>query len=148
MTKSTGIAWIATVARSFFDTNILLYSDDVADPRKNALATDLIARQRANREAVLSIQVLQEYFVNAVAKLNVDVAVARRRVELFSRFELVLPDPAMVLAAISIHRLNRLSFWDSMVVEAARVSGCSILFSEDLNAGQTIAGVKIINPFA
>ena len=87
MTKSTGIAWIATVARSFFDTNILLYSDDAADPRKNALATDLIARQRANREAVLSIQVLQEYFVNAVAKLNVDVAVARRRVELFSRFE-------------------------------------------------------------
>ena len=148
MTKSTGIAWIATVARSFFDTNILLYSDDVADPRKNALATDLIARQRANREAVLSIQVLQEYFVNAVAKLNVDVAVARRRVELFSRFELVLPEPSMVLAAIDIHRLNRLSFWDSMVVEAARVSGCSILFSEDLNAGQTIAGVKIINPFA
>ena len=148
MTKSTGIAWIATVARSFFDTNILLYSDDVADPRKNALATDLIARQRANREAVLSIQVLQEYFVNAVAKLKVDVTVARRRVELFSRFELVLPDPAMVLAAIDIHRLNRLSFWDSMVVEAARVSGCSILFSEDLNAGQTIAGVKIINPFA
>ena len=147
MTKSTGIAWIATVARSFFDTNILLYSDDVADPRKNALATDLIARQRANREAVLSIQVLQEYFVNAVAKLKVDVTVARRRVELFSRFELVLPDPAMVLAAIDIHRLNRLSFWDSMVVEAARVSGCSILFSEDLNAGQTIAGVKIVNPF-
>ena len=51
------------------------------------------------------------------------------------------------LAAIDIHRLNRLSFWDSMVVEAARVSGCSILFSEDLNAGQTIAGVKIVNPF-
>ena len=147
MTKSTGIAWIATVARSFFDTNILLYSDDAADPRKNALATDLIARQRAIREAVLSIQVLQEYFVNAVAKLKVDVTVARRRVELFSRFELVLPDPAMVLAAIDIHRLNRLSFWDSMVVEAARVSGCSILFSEDLNAGQTIAGVKIVNPF-
>ena len=136
------------MARSFFDTNILLYSDDAADPRKNALATDLIARQRAIREAVLSIQVLQEYFVNAVAKLKVDVTVARRRVELFSRFELVLPDPAMVLAAIDIHRLNRLSFWDSMVVEAARVSGCSILFSEDLNAGQTIAGVKIINPFA
>lgn len=135
------------MARSFFDTNILLYSDDAADPRKNALATDLIARQRAIREAVLSIQVLQEYFVNAVAKLKVDVTVARRRVELFSRFELVLPDPAMVLAAIDIHRLNRLSFWDSMVVEAARVSGCSILFSEDLNAGQTIAGVKIVNPF-
>ena len=135
------------MARSFFDTNILLYSDDAADPRKNALATDLIARQRAIREAVLSIQVLQEYFVNAVAKLKVDVTVARRRVELFSRFELVLPDPAMVLAAIDLHRLNRLSFWDSMVVDAARVSGCSILYSEDLNAGQTIAGVKIVNPF-
>ena len=98
------------MARSFFDTNILLYSDDAFDPRKNKIAIDLIARHRANREAVLSIQVLQEYFVNAVSKLKVDVVLARRRVELFSRFELVLPDVALVLAAIDLQRLNSISF--------------------------------------
>lgn len=136
------------MARSFFDTNILLCSDDAFDPRKNKIAIDLIARHRANREAVLSIQVLQEYFVNAVSKLKVDVVLARRRVELFSRFELVLPDVALVLAAIDLQRLNSISFWDAMIVQAARVAGCAALFSEDLNAGQTIAGVKIVNPFA
>ena len=136
------------MARSFFDTNILLYSDDGFDSRKNVIATDLIARHRASREAVLSIQVLQEYFVNAVSKLKVDVVLARRRVELFSRFDLVLPDVALLLSAIDLQRLNSISFWDAMIVQAARVAGCATLFSEDLNAGQTIAGVKIVNPFA
>ena len=136
------------MARSFFDTNILLYSDDAFDPRKNKIAIDLIARHRANREAVLSIQVLQEYFVNAVSKLKVDVVLARRRVELFSRFELVLPDVSLLLAAIDLQRLNSISFWDAMIVQAARVAGCAALFSEDMNAGQTIAGVKVLNPFA
>ena len=136
------------MARSFFDTNILLYSDDAFDPRKNKIATDLIARYRTNREAVLSIQVLQEYFVNAVGKLKVDVVLARRRVELFSRFDLVLPNVALLMEAIDLQRLNSISFWDAMIVQAAHVAGCATLFSEDLNAGQTIAGVKIVNPFA
>ena len=136
------------MARSFFDTNILLYSDDAFDPRKNEIATDLIARYRTNREAVLSIQVLQEYFVNAVGKLKVDVVLARRRVELFSRFDLVLPNVALLMEAIDLQRLNSISFWDAMIVQAAHVAGCATLFSEDLNAGQTIAGVKIVNPFA
>ena len=136
------------MARSFFDSNILLYSDDAFDPRKNKIATDLIARYRTNREAVLSIQVLQEYFVNAVGKLKVDVVLARRRVELFSRFDLVLPNVALLMEAIDLQRLNSISFWDAMIVQAAHVAGCATLFSEDLNAGQTIAGVKIVNPFA
>ena len=136
------------MARSFFDSNILLYSDDAFDPRKNKIATDLIARYRTNREAVLSIQVLQEYFVNAVGKLKVDVVLARRRVELFSRFDLVLPNVALLMEAIDLQRLNSISFWDAMIVQAAHVAGCATLFSEDLNTGQTIAGVKIVNPFA
>ena len=86
--------------------------------------------------------------LNAVSKLKVDVTLARRPVELFSRFEIILPDPSMVLAAIDMHRLNLLPFWYSMAVEATRVSGCAIVISEDMNAGQTIAGVKIINPFS
>jgi predicted nucleic acid-binding protein len=136
------------VARSFLDTNILLYSDDAFDPRKNRIAVDLIAERRTRQEAVLSIQVLQEYFVNAVGKLKVEPIVARRKVELFAHFDLVVPDAAMVLAAIDLQRLNLLSFWDAMIIQAASVAGCEELISEDMQAGSTIAGVRIVNPFA
>jgi len=136
------------VARSFIDTNVLLYSDDAFDPRKNAVAVDLIARLRAHQEAVVSIQVLQEYFVNAVAKLKVDPVVARRRVELFGRFEVVVPSVDLVLGAIDLQRLHSVSFWDALILRAASAGGCEVLLSEDLQAGSTIAGVRIVNPFA
>ena len=136
------------MARSFLDTNILLYSDDAFDLRKNRIAVDLIAERRTRQEAVLSIQVLQEYFVNAVGKLKVEPIIARRKVELFAHFDLVLPDAAMVLAAIDLQRLNSLSFWDAMIIQAASVAGCEELISEDMQAGRTIAGVRIVNPFA
>jgi len=136
------------VARSFLGTNILLYSDDSFDARKNQIAVDLIADLRITKAGVISTQVLQEYFANAVGKLNLDVMLARRRVELFAKFDVVIPSVEMILAAIDLQRLNSLSFWDAMIVQAARVSGCEILLSEDMQHGQTIAGLRIVNPFA
>ena len=97
---------------------------------------------------MISTQVLQEYIVNAVGKLNLDVVVVRRRVELFSKFDIVIPSVEMILAAIDLQRLNSLSFWDAMIVQAARVSGCEILLSEDMQHVQTLAGLRIVNPFA
>ena len=70
-----------------------------------------------------------------------------RSVELFSRFDLVLPNTEMVLGAIDLQRLNGLSFWDAMILQAASVAGCEVLISEDMQAGRTIAGVRIVNPF-
>ena len=136
------------MARSFLDTNILLYSDDRFDARKNRIAVDLLVDLRLAHAGVISTQVLQEYIVNAVAKLNLDVMVVRRRVELFSKFDMVIPSVEMILAAIDLQRLNSLSFWDAMIVQAARVSGCEILLSEDMQHGQTLAGLRIVNPFA
>ena len=136
------------MARSFLGTNILLYSDDSFDARKNQIAVDLIADLRITKAGVISTQVLQEYFANAVGKLNLDVMLARRRVELFAKFDVVIPSVEMILAAIDLQRLNSLSFWDAMIVQAARVSGCEILLSEDMQHGQTIAGLRIVNPFA
>jgi predicted nucleic acid-binding protein len=135
------------VARSFLDTNVLLYSDDAYDARKNTIAVELIAALRARQEAVVSIQVLQEYFVNAVGKLKVDAIIARRRVELFGRFAVVVPTVDIVLAAIDLQRLHTISFWDAMIVQAASAGGCQELLSEDMQAGRTIAGVRIVNPF-
>jgi predicted nucleic acid-binding protein len=135
------------VARSFLDTNILLYSDDSFDARKNRIAVDLLVDLRTRREGVLSTQVLQEYFVNAVKKLKLDVVLARRRVELFANFDVVPPSAAMILSAIDLQRLNNLSFWDAMIIQAASASGCEVLLSEDMQHSRSIAGLRVVNPF-
>jgi predicted nucleic acid-binding protein len=140
-------AWIATVARSFIDTNLLLYCDDRADPRKQEIALQHWTQLRRSGEGVLSIQVLQEYYRNAVAKVGLDAAFARRRVEQHSRFQVVIPSVALVLAAIDLTRLLSISFWDALIVEAARSAACELLLSEDLQHGQIIAGVRVLNPF-
>jgi predicted nucleic acid-binding protein len=133
--------------RSFFDTNILVYADDKANPAKQRHALDLIAEYRRARTGVVSMQVLQEYFVIVTRKLGVDAAIARRKVELLAEFDVAAPDITDILAAIDLHRLHGFSFWDALVIRSAKQSGCNVLFSEDMQAGRTIDGVKIVNPF-
>jgi predicted nucleic acid-binding protein len=133
--------------RSFFDTNILAYADDAADPAKQKAAIELVARHRRAGTGVLSLQVLQEYFVTATKKLHIDPAVVRRKVELLAEFDVVAPDVHDLLAAIDLHRLHGFSFWDALVIQTARQSGCVVLFSEDMQHQQEIDGVRIVNPF-
>lgn len=134
-------------ARSFFDTNVLLYSDDSSAPAKRRVALHMIAQHRAAGTGVLSTQVLQEYFVGATKKLHVDAATARRKVELLAEFDVVVPDVADVLAAIDLHRLHQVSLWDGLIVQSARRAGCRVLFTEDLQTGRTLDGVRVENPF-
>jgi predicted nucleic acid-binding protein len=95
----------------------------------------------------VSLQVLQEYFVTVTRKYGVDPGVARRKIELFAEFEVVEPILTDVLAAIDLHRLHDLSYWDALIVHCARRAGCRQVLSEDMQHGQVIDGVKIINPF-
>jgi predicted nucleic acid-binding protein len=133
--------------RSFFDTNVLVYTDDRAVPAKQRRAIELVAGHRRAGTGVLSSQVLQEYFVTVTRKLRVDAKIARRKVELLAEFDLVVPDLDDILAAIDLHRLHGFSFWDALVLRAAKESACTTLYSEDLQAGRVIDGVKIVNPF-
>ncbi len=133
--------------RSFIDTNILVYTDDQDSPEKQQVALDLLARAIADGTGVVSTQVLQEYYAAATRKLGVDPAVARRKVELFSRLDTVQVGTGLILAAIDLHRLHRLSFWDALIVRAALDGGCSILYTEDLGSDQRIEGLRIFNPF-
>jgi predicted nucleic acid-binding protein len=133
--------------RTFLDTNILVYSDDPRDPAKQADALDLMQRHLRSRTGVVSLQVLQEYFVSARGKLKLDAALARQRVEVFARFHVVEPKVSDILAAIDLHRLHGFSYWDALVIRCASQSGCSVLLTEDLQHGQVIDGVKIVNPF-
>lgn len=134
--------------REFIDTNVLVYADDARDLRKQVRARDLVRRLLRDRRGVLSLQVLQEYFAAATRKLGLTSADARRRVEVYSRFDVValrLPD---LLAAIDLHRLHNLSVWDALVVRAALNGSCVTLHTEDMQSGYTIERVTISNPFA
>jgi len=133
--------------RTFLDSNILFYSDDSRFPAKRKKALALIRSHRISRNGVVSLQVLQEYFTNVTRKLCLDPAIARRKVEIFSHFHLVEPTLNDVLSAIDLHRLNKISYWDALIVRCASGSGCTTVLSEDMQHGQTIAGVKIVNPF-
>jgi predicted nucleic acid-binding protein len=134
-------------ARSFFDTNVLIYADDKAAPAKQRTALDLVAEHRRARTGVVSLQVLQEYFVTVTRKLHMDASIARRKVELLAEFDVAAPEVADILAAIDLHRLHRFSFWDALVLRAAKQAGCSILFSEDMRDVRQIDGLQIVNPF-
>jgi predicted nucleic acid-binding protein len=133
--------------RSFIDTNILVYADDDAAPIKQGLAAELIAEHRRGRTGVVSLQVLQEYFVVSTRKLGVDPQTARRKVELLAEFDVVTPDVSDILAAIDLHRLHELSFWDALILRSAKLGGCAVLLSEDFQEGRRIEGVRIVNPF-
>jgi predicted nucleic acid-binding protein len=134
-------------ARSFFDTNVLIYADDKAAPAKQRKALDLVAEHRRARTGVVSLQVLQEYFVAVTRKLRVDAAIARRKIELLAEFDVAVPEVQDILAAIDLHRLHGFSFWDALILRAAKQAGCSVLFSEDLQQEREIDGVRIVNPF-
>jgi predicted nucleic acid-binding protein len=134
--------------RVFIDTNIFVYADDDTVKGKRDRARETLAPLLRTRRAVVSTQVMQEYFVTATKKLRLSPAQARRRVEQLERLDVILVRPELVLGAIDLHRLHDLSFWDALIIKAASVGGCARLLSEDLNYGQVIDGVMIENPFA
>ena len=133
--------------RVFLDTNILVYADDLDAAHKNTVARQVLGDALIRGTGVLSTQVLQEFFVVVTRKLGVGAAVARRKLELLATLEVVRIDVEVILAAIDLHRLHSISFWDALIVQCAANAGCARLLSEDLQHGQILAGVKIDNPF-
>ena len=138
---------VAQVQRTFLDTNILVYSDDPRDPAKQQIALQLLQAHLRQKTGVVSLQVLQEYFVTAKGKLRLDAALAKQRVEIFARFQVTEPTVNDILAAIDLHMLHGFSYWDALVLRMARQSGCRVVLSEDMQHGQAIDGVRIVNPF-
>ncbi|HZP05787.1 MAG TPA: PIN domain-containing protein [Terracidiphilus sp.] len=137
----------ARAARAFLDTNILVYADDAKLPAKQLKAVELIEHHLRLRTGVISIQVLQEYFAAVLRKLNLDVGLAKRKIQVYAKFHVVEPKVNSVVSAVDLHRLHGISFWDASILQSAKEAGCSILLTEDLQHGQTIDGVRIVNPF-
>lgn len=132
----------------FFDTNVLVYTEDVSAPAKQKRAASLWNKHFRNGTALISVQVLQEYFSAVTRKLGIDPSVAQRRVEVFSTANVITFDAADVVSAIELHRLYSTSFWDALILHAARIGGAAVLYSEDLQPESILASVRIVNPFA
>lgn len=135
------------LVRSFIDTNILIYADDRRDPAKQGRAIDLVSMLMREWRGVISHQVLQEFVSAATQKLGLSPDITRRRVEFFSRFEVVNPSHRITLNAIERQRADRMAFWDALIVETALVAGCAVLYTEDLQPGRRFDGLQVINPF-
>jgi predicted nucleic acid-binding protein len=136
-----------SLPRSFIDTNILVYADDAAYPSKQRKALDLIKEHRQQKTGVVSLQILQEYFVAAKRKFGLDSGLIRQKIEIYAKFHVAEPKVGDILAAIDFHRLYQVSYWDALVLRMARQSGCSVLLTEDMNHSQVMDGVRIVNPF-
>jgi predicted nucleic acid-binding protein len=133
--------------RVFLDANVLIYAQDEGSPEKRQKSRELIARLADAGEGVISTQVLQEFFVASTRKLGIPPLAAKGVLKTFAIFEVIQISPILINEAIDCSILNQISFWDSLILAAASSAGCTVIFSEDLNSGQSILGVKIQNPF-
>jgi predicted nucleic acid-binding protein len=134
------------MSKLFLDTNILVYSLDQSDTAKRDKCRSLIKSLTSENSGVISTQVMQEFFVAATVKLGSDPLLVKDILRSLERFETVVVSPMLIREAIDCAIINRLSFWDALIVAAAESSNCDILWTEDLNHGQVIRGVRIENP--
>lgn len=135
---------------SFIDTNILVYAHDVDAGEKHATAREMVSELWNTRTGALSTQVLQEFYVTVTRKLPkpLDRTTARQLVREYSRWRMQPIRVSHIISASEIEERYQLSFWDALIVAAAQHLGAARILSEDLQAGSTVAGIKIENPLA
>jgi predicted nucleic acid-binding protein len=133
----------------FVDTNILIYAHDRSAGLKHERARQLVERLWTSGQGVLSTQVLQELCINLRRKIARPLAVEeiRQLVQDYLSWEIVVNAPASVLQALAIEARYKMSFWDSLILQAAESSGAAILYSEDFATGQKYGAVQVVNPF-
>ncbi len=134
----------------FLDTNILVYSFDRTAPEKQKRAVNLIDAAIEEGAGVISSQVVQEFLNVATKKFSVKLT--RRDVHMCLEDILlplcaVYPSPSIYARSLDISEETGLSFYDSMIIAGAKESGCGVVYSEDLQHGRTVGGLKIVDPF-
>ena len=134
-------------AKFFVDTNVLGYaaSNAALDQAKRKVALDLLTQP----DVALSGQVLAEFYVVATSKAKLNLT-HDEAVFLLKTVEPIPTCPVsreLVMAAIALSQRYQISYWDAAIIAAAKGMGCSTIYSEDLNDGQTYDGVTVVNPF-
>ena len=135
------------VKSRFVDTNVLVYLFDADSPDKQARSRELL-REEKDR-IVLSVQVLGEFFVSVTRKLAVPLSpeAAAQAIDAFCQFQVQTLDPELVRSAVHRSQSSHLSYRDALIVETALGVGAEVLFTEDLQDGQQIDGIRLVNPF-
>jgi predicted nucleic acid-binding protein len=134
------------VAKGFIDTNVLIYQLDSRDKNKQKKCRDLVKVLVTSHEAVISTQVLQEFYVACTTKLKIKPILVKGIMHGFENMEVVPVGTELINDAIDTSIQYRLSFWDSLVIVSAESAKCQFLYTEDLNEGQIIRNVRIQNP--
>lgn len=134
----------------FVDTNVLVYARDAGEPVKQPVAADWMARLWRSRRGRVSVQVLNEYFVTVTLKLKPGLPCETAWSDVTDLFawKPVPADTAVLTRTRAIQEQHGLAWWDAQIVAAARLAGCRRLLTEDLQDGQEIDGVMVVNPFA
>ncbi|MBF0308067.1 MAG: PIN domain-containing protein [Magnetococcales bacterium] len=136
------------IVMRFLDTNILLYSISRMEneSRKRRIAIEMLDRD----DSVLSVQVLQEFYVQATRSTRIDALsheIASGLIRTWLRFHIQENSVAVLQGALEIKARHGFSYWDSAIIAAARASGCRELYSEDLSHGREVEGITLLNPF-
>ena len=131
-------------ALTFVDTNVLAYAYDADSGDKGERAREVLADIDG---AVVSTQVVLELFAVLTRKLGLTRDAAEEATESLMELEVVATDARLVREGLRISRDHDISHWDAMIIAAAAASGCEVLLTEDLNDGQVIEGVRVVNPF-
>jgi predicted nucleic acid-binding protein len=127
---------------AFFDTNVLIYMHDPRAAYKRDVALGLFRRHLYSKTLVISTQVLQEFYVTVSRKIeNIKSGQARAITAEYARLHV------HVLEAIDLHGRYKLSFWDGLILAAAKAANASLVLSEDFSHGQVYDGVRAENPF-
>lgn len=136
-------------ALQFLDTNVLIYAHDRSAGAKHDRARMLITDLWNSGKGCLSIQVLQEFYVNVTRNVPrpLDGPTAAQIISDLARWTVHVPNVADVLGAIEVQQRNQISFWDAMIVASAVQLGCEVIWSEDLKPGHIYEGVRVTNPF-
>jgi len=134
--------------RCFVDTNILVYAHDRSAGVKHKRAQLLLEQLWDSGQGVLSTQVLQELCINLRRKVRdpLPIEEVRRLIRDYATWEVVANTAESVLQAMDFELRYKTSFWDALILQAAESAGASILYSEDLAAGQHYGSIQVVNP--
>jgi predicted nucleic acid-binding protein len=140
----------STRDKVFVDSNVLVYAHDLDAKERHDRAVGIVRDLWESRNGALSTQVLQEFYVNVTRKIPKPLkkSTARELARNYGSWQTEIIDRSDIFRASELEESSRISFWDALIIVAAAKSGASLLLSEDLNDGQTIAGVTIEDPFS
>lgn len=133
--------------RCFIDTNVLIYAEASDLPQKQGVALALLRRLYESNQGVLSTQVLQEYCNVALKKLKLAPQHVRSQLDFYEQFEVVQVTPTIIRMGLDLHQTRSVAFYDAIVLATAQAAACDVIWTEDMNTGEVVQGVRIANPF-